>query len=71
MVRNVGSIDRTIRIAVGLFFLSSMFWGPNTWWGLIGIIPLYTGVVGMCMPYTFLGINTCKERREAQTSTES
>ena len=55
---------------IGSFFLSLLFWGPETWWGLIGVIPLYTGLAGMCWPYTILGINTCRIRREAQTSAD-
>ena len=59
MTRNIGGIDRVIRIAVGLGLLSLVVVGPQTWWGLLGLIPLATAVMGWCPPYALLGINTC------------
>jgi len=61
MKRNVGTIDRTIRIVLGLVIISLIFWGPKSAWGLIGLLPLATGIVGSCPPYTLLGISTCKK----------
>jgi hypothetical protein len=45
---NEGSIDRAIRIIVGLALLSVVFIGPQSPWGWIGVIPLATGLVGFC-----------------------
>lgn len=59
MTRNVGSIDCIVRIVVGLGLISLAFWGPQTPWGWVGIVPLLTAVVGWCPPYALLGINTC------------
>ncbi len=59
MKQNVGSIDRTIRIIVGLGLISLVFVGPQTVWGWIGVIPLVTAIIGWCPPYSLLGINTC------------
>jgi hypothetical protein len=59
MTRNIGSIDRVIRIVVGLGLLSLVVVGPQTWWGLIGLIPLTTAVIGWCPPYALLGMSTC------------
>ena len=59
MTRNVGSVDRVIRIVVGLGLISLAFWGPKTMWGWIGLVPLGTALVGWCPPYALLGINTC------------
>jgi hypothetical protein len=56
---NVGGIDRILRIVVGLVLLSLIFWVP-TWWGLIGLVPLLTGLFGFCPLYPIVGINTCK-----------
>jgi hypothetical protein len=64
MIRNIGGIDRMIRIIVGLAILSLVFVGPQTPWGLLGLVPLLTALVGWCPPYALLGINTCK-RTEA------
>lgn len=59
MVKNEGNIDRILRIIVGLALLSIVFVGPQTLWGLIGIVPLATGLVGTCPVYSILGIRTC------------
>ncbi len=58
---NVGGIDRILRIVVGLVLLSLIFWGPMTYWGLIGLVPLLTGLFGFCALYPIVGINTCKK----------
>jgi len=59
MKRNVGSIDRTLRVLIGLGLISLAFVGPHTPWGWIGVIPLLTAVVGLCPLYSILGVNTC------------
>jgi hypothetical protein len=59
MKRNVGSIDRAVRIVVGLGVLSLAFVGPQTPWGYLGIVPLATGLLGWCPPYALLGMNSC------------
>jgi hypothetical protein len=63
MMQNIGSIDRAVRLIAGIGLLSLVFVGPQTWWGLLGIIPLVTALVGWCPPYALLGINTCAARR--------
>lgn len=59
MPRNEGTLDRALRIIVGLVLLSLVFVGPKTMWGLIGLIPLITGLIGYCPLYQILGMNTC------------
>ena len=59
MTTNVGSADRIIRIVAGLALLSLVFIGPQTLWGLVGLIPLATGLLGTCPAYSLLGIDTC------------
>lgn len=59
MTVNVGTIDRAVRILVGLALISLVFVGPETPWGWIGLLPLATGLLGWCPPYALLGINTC------------
>jgi Protein of unknown function (DUF2892) len=55
---NEGSIDRVVRVLVGGVLLSLVFFGPQTWLGLIGIVPLLTGVVGFCPLYRVFGLST-------------
>ena len=57
---NESNIERLIRVIAGLIILSLIFVGPQSWWGLIGLVPLATGLVGNCPAYSLLGISTCK-----------
>ncbi|MEZ5992035.1 MAG: DUF2892 domain-containing protein [Planctomycetota bacterium] len=59
MMRNEGTADRVLRVLVGLGVLSLVFVGPKTLWGLVGLVPLLTGLLGRCPLYTLLGIKTC------------
>jgi len=56
---NEGSVDRIVRVALGLAVLSLAFVGPKSPLGYIGIVPIVTGLIGWCPLYTVLGINTC------------
>lgn len=60
MLKNVGTVDRVIRIVAGVVLLSLVFVGPQTPWGWIGVVPLVTALVGWCPAYTLFGIKTCK-----------
>lgn len=62
MTANVGSIDRILRILAGLALLSLVFIGPQTMWGLVGLVPLATGLFRFCPAYTLLGVSTCSAK---------
>ena len=62
MNANVGTLDRGLRIAAGLTLLGLSFTGVIGLWGLIGVVPLATGVFRFCPAYPLLGINTCKSK---------
>jgi len=64
MKKNEGTIDRALRVFIGLGLLSLVFIGPKSLWGLIGIIPILTGAVGFCPLYKMLGLNTCPLNRK-------
>lgn len=57
---NVGGIDRLLRIVVGVVLLSLVVIGPKTLWGLVGLVPLVTGLFETCPLYSLLGFSTCK-----------
>ena len=61
MKRNVGITDRAIRIVAGFALLTLVFIleGDARWWGLVGLLPLATGLVGWCALYVPFGIDTC------------
>ncbi len=56
---NVGSVDRLLRIILGVVLIALVFVGPQTPWGWIGVVPLVTGFLRTCPLYSLLGINTC------------
>ena len=58
MSQNEGSIDRVVRVLVGVVLLSLVFVGPHTWLGLIGVVPLVTGLTGFCPLYRVFGFGT-------------
>jgi len=60
MKANVGGVDKVLRIVVGLGLLSLILIleGNARWWGLVGLVPLLTGLVNFCPLYTFLGFNS-------------
>ncbi|MFZ5476644.1 MAG: YgaP family membrane protein [Myxococcota bacterium] len=65
MPLNEGTLDRALRVLVGVALLSLVFAGPKTLWGLVGVVPLLTGLVGSCPAYTLLGISTCPVKKSA------
>lgn len=58
-MKNEGVLDRVIRVVVGLALLSLLVVGPKTLWGLVGLVPLITGLVGFCPIYKVFGLSTC------------
>ncbi|HSN55620.1 MAG TPA: DUF2892 domain-containing protein [Candidatus Sulfomarinibacteraceae bacterium] len=63
MNRNVGSADRIARIVLGIAILVA---GAvlESWWGLVGLVPFATGLIGWCPAYLPFGISTCRLRAE-------
>lgn len=64
MTVNMGSIDRIVRVVVGLALLSLLFVldGGARWFGLIGVVPILTAAIGWCPAYLPFGISTCPRR---------
>ncbi len=60
MKQNVGGIDRILRIVIGIALIAWGYMAQN-WWGAIGIIPLFTALVGWCPLYLPFGLSTKKE----------
>ena len=67
MTRNMGSIDRAIRVVAGAGVLSLAFVGPETPWAYLGVFPFLSGLAGWCPPYALLGIDT-RSRVEREPS---
>lgn len=66
MHKNVGGIDRTLRIIAGFIILSLFFVldGNYRWWALAGLVPLLTASISWCPAYLLFGIRTCKMQRD-------
>jgi len=64
MSTNVGSIDRIIRIIIGVAAVTFAMLSDHELavWGFIGIVPLFTAVIGWCPAYLPFGIKTCKSK---------
>ena len=67
--RNEAMWDRAMRVVLGVVVLSLIFWGPKSLWGLVGLLPLVTGLAGSCPAYTLLGVGTCPTASTAPTKT--
>jgi hypothetical protein len=58
MTRNIGTVDRWLRAIIGVALILLVFYGPQTPWGWLGLIPLVTSLVGWCPLYSALGLST-------------
>jgi uncharacterized membrane protein YfcA len=63
MTKNVGGIDRTIRITLRLALIAAAATGTVGVWGYVGVVPLLTGLMGWCPPHALLGFNSCAVKR--------
>lgn len=57
--RNVGTIDRALRIGGGALLIGLAGTGTIGLWGYVGAVPLLTGLAGTCPLYSLLGLNSC------------
>ncbi len=62
MTKNIGGVDRILRIVVGLALIAAAATGAIGVWGYVGVVALATGLMGWCPPYAILGFNTCKTK---------
>jgi hypothetical protein len=60
LARNEHSVERVLRVVLGLGLLSLAFVGPHTALGYLGLVPLATGLLGSCPVYSILGFSTCR-----------
>ena len=59
MKKNIGGIDKSIRILVGVALIVwAVAGGPI--WAWIGVLPLFTGLIGWCPAYLPFGLSSCK-----------
>ena len=63
MTRNVGGIDRILRITICAALVLAAATGTLGVWAWLGVVPLATGLTGWCPPYALLGFNTCAMKK--------
>lgn len=63
MKTNEGGIDRALRVIVGLGLIGAAASGMVGVWGYIGVVPLLTGLIGVCPAYSIIGLNTCSAKK--------
>ena len=63
MIQNVGTVDRVIRIVVGVALIAASVSGSIGAWGWIGVVPLATGLFRVCPAYLPFGLSTCQASR--------
>lgn len=70
MQKNIGSVDKMIRIIAGIGVLGLYFVleGDARYWSLLGLVPLGTALIGWCPPYAMFGISTCPTKDDVQSS---
>ncbi|KAF7600571.1 MAG: hypothetical protein CGU29_01750 [Candidatus Dactylopiibacterium carminicum] len=59
MKRNVGGVDRALRVTIGLALVILAAMGIIGAWGWIGLLPIATGLASFCPLYSMIGIDTC------------
>ena len=64
MTKNVGGVDRILRIVVGLALIAAAATGAIGVWGYIGLVPLATGLMGWCPLYPLIGLSTCPLKKD-------
>jgi hypothetical protein len=58
MTKNIGNLDRTLRIVAGVALIALAALGTIGPWGWIGAVPLATALLGWCPAYSLLGFKT-------------
>ncbi|MFA6063171.1 MAG: DUF2892 domain-containing protein [Gallionella sp.] len=63
MKQNEGTIDRALRVIAGLALIGLTATDAIGAWGWIGVVPLLTGIIGICPAYSIIGLNTCPMKK--------
>ena len=64
MKKNVGKIDKSVRLLLGITIVVLGYLN-NSWWGAIGIIPIFTALIGWCPLYVPMGLSTIFKTKES------
>lgn len=64
---NVGTLDRFMRVLVGVALIAAVWFGSIGAWGWVGLLPLFTGLIGSCPAYLPFGFSTCSAKHRKGT----
>ena len=62
-MKNVGGIDRALRLIVGVALIAATLMGVIGSWGWIGVLPLATGLFSSCPAYKIIGFSSCPVKK--------
>ena len=63
MKKNMGSLDKNLRLVAGIVILLVGYLN-SSWWGLVGLVPIITGLVSFCPAYLPFNMSTLKKSKE-------
>ena len=66
--KNMGSIDRILRIIIGIALVGSAATGALGAWAFIGLVPIVTAALGSCPAYSLFGFRTCSAPNQESQS---
>ena len=69
MLKNVGNTDKLIRLVLGLLIIIIAGY-YQSWWALLGVVLVITGLTRTCMIYRLIGVNTCKMDSKDKTDSQ-
>lgn len=58
--KNMGGLDRIVRLMLGLALIASAYVGALGAWAYIGVVAVITAALGSCPAYSIFGFKTCK-----------
>lgn len=64
MLKNVGRVDRTFRVIIGIMLLVTVVIGEKTYWGFLGFYPLLSAILGYCPIYHILSFSDYSREEE-------
>lgn len=69
MTKNVGSVDRIIRLILGVIIIAVGIYFKS-WWGIVGVVPLLTAFISWCPIYLPFGLSTCPRKMEKSEASQ-
>jgi hypothetical protein len=64
MKANMGNTDKYMRVTIGIIAISLGLYFQS-WWGVIGVIPIITSIISWCPFYVPLKISTISKQKDS------